>query len=93
MTDANSSSPLPGSGLVSDANLAITRGCEHVGHVDRSTCRDYFQAATKNSDGRPSFVLAESHDARYTSISKPAGPLPQGTLSLGGSFFLCGGRP
>jgi hypothetical protein len=27
----------------------------------------------------------------YHHFSKPAGPLPQGTLSYGGSFFFMGG--
>ena len=91
MTDADLSSPLPGSGFVSDATLCVTSGYEHAGHVGRPACKDCLQVDLKNPDGWPGFVLAEPQDARYTSISKAAGPLPQGTLSLGGSFFSCGG--
>ncbi len=57
------------------------------------TCKDYLWVDRKNRSHWLGFVLARPQEARYTSISKAAGPLPQGMLSLGGSFFSCGGRP
>lgn len=90
MTDANAS-PLPGSGLVSDASLDVTSGCDYTGHAGRPTCKACLQVGLRNPGGWPSFVLAEPRSARYTFTSKAAGPLPQGMLSLGGSFFSCGG--
>jgi hypothetical protein len=40
---------------------------------------------------RPCFFLAPPGRQRYRTLSTPAGPLPQGMLSLGGFFFSPGG--
>ena len=41
----------------------------------------------KKTAPRPCFFLAPPGRQRYCTVSTPAGPLPQGMLSLGGFFF------
>ena len=77
---------------VSDATLAPTTVCEEPKCEAVAVCRGSIRPNLKNRARRPDFVLAELRDGRYTSLSRPVGPLPQGMLTSAG-FLLRGGRP
>jgi len=87
MTYANVPTPFP-----FDGHILIGRNPLKACSLERkATCKDELQVDGQNRGGWLGFVVANRQDTRYTSNSKAAGPLPQGTLSLGGSFFSCGG--
>jgi hypothetical protein len=92
MTGATSFPPRSNTETELGITLDSSSICGHAGRVNETAYRDRWPVAVENPAGWPGFVLASPQDARYTSNSKAAGPLPQGTLSLGGSFFSCGGR-
>jgi len=65
--------------------------CDDARPRGGAICSRSSRGDRENRSAGPAFLLAGARKIRYSSISKPAGPLPQGTLSLGGSFFSCGG--
>lgn len=92
MTNAKSFARPSGGIDVFSPTLDCLIGYVYEGGSISSICRGRLIIRSKKQSVRPNFVLADPNNARYTSTSKAAGPLPQGKLSLGGSFISCGGN-
>ena len=87
--------PVPSVLWRGDAGWSVNAGnVRSYGNPDQSAAAaitDSVHDGWKNRGRWTGFLLAEAENPRYTSSSTPVGPLPQGTLSLGGFSFSCGG--
>ena len=91
MTGTVSLYPPSDAGAILGITLDFTSICGRAGHAAGTAYSDGLPVELEDPAGWPSFVLVPFQNARYTSTSKAAGPLSQDMLSLGGSFFSCGG--
>lgn len=74
---------------LAELNHDLTAACKRVFHKTKVMTSSFRGARVRNCHF---FVLASGQSIRYTSTSKPVGPLSQGMLSYDGSFFSCGGK-
>jgi hypothetical protein len=91
MTGTASLYPPSDAGAILGITLDFTSICGRAGHAVGTAYRDRVPVELENPAGWPSFVLVPFQNTRYTSPSKPAGPLPQGMHTSAG-VSLRGGR-